>query len=81
MSGNQVCIEFLDTVNDRTKRYRRIAFGGHPNMDQGVTEHGELLDHIATRDVDGARQLLLRHIEHSRAAVKAAFIGWAKRAG
>jgi len=36
MSYNNVCIDLLELINDRTKRYRRIAFGGRTNFGQGV---------------------------------------------
>ncbi len=79
LSANQVCIEFLARIDDRTKRYRRIAFGGHANIAQGVTEHEQLLDRMAVGDVDGAQAMLIRHIGHSRDAVRSAFLGWEGR--
>jgi len=81
LSGNHVCIEFLGKIDDRTKRYRRIAFGGQSNIAQGVTEHEQILDRMAVKDADGARELLVLHIEHSRTAVKSAFRGWVNRTG
>jgi DNA-binding GntR family transcriptional regulator len=70
-----VCTEFLEMINARTKRYRRTAFGGKANIGQGVIEHEQILDRIASRDVEGAEELLALHIEHSRVAVKSAFRG------
>jgi DNA-binding GntR family transcriptional regulator len=75
-SGNHVCLEFLEAINDRTKRYRRIAFGWQSNIDQGISEHEQILDRIAARDAEGAQELLATHIEHSRIAVKSAFHKW-----
>jgi len=79
LSCNSICIEFLETINDRTQRYRRIAFGGQANIAHGITEHEEILNRIASKDTEGAKELLLDHIEHSRDAVKAAFLNWERR--
>jgi len=76
LSCNNVCIEFLETINGRTKRYRRIAFGGQADIDQGIADHEQILDRIASRDAQGAQELLVLHIEHSRRAVKSAFLSW-----
>ena len=76
MSRNNVCIDILELINDRMKRYRRIAFGGPANFGQGVMEHDQILDHISSRDVKGAQELLVNHIEHSRSVVKSDFLNW-----
>jgi DNA-binding GntR family transcriptional regulator len=81
LSSNDVCIEFLETINGRTKRYRRIAFGGQANIGQGVAEHEQIMDRIVSKDTEGAQALLVTHIEHSRSAVKSAFLNWERGAG
>lgn len=79
LSRNNVCVEFLNTVNDRTKRYRRIAFGDRTNIASGIAEHEQILDRIAAKDIEGAQKLLIDHIEHSRNAVKSAFLSWQRQ--
>jgi DNA-binding GntR family transcriptional regulator len=79
LSCNSICIEFLESINDRTQRYRSIAFGGRANIAHGITEHEHILDRIASKDTEGAKELLVDHIEHSRNAVKSAFLNWERR--
>lgn len=75
-SDDHVCLEFLESINARTKRYRRIAFRGQANIYQGVAEHERIMDRLDAGDSDGAIALITSHIEHSRNAVKLAFRNW-----
>lgn len=63
-SHNNVLIELLDTLWDRSDRYRRFteSFASDPGV---IEEHEVMLQTILRRDADGARQLMHSHIGHA----------------
>jgi DNA-binding GntR family transcriptional regulator len=60
-SHNNVLIEVLDTLWDRSDRYRRFTegFASAPTV---IEEHEAMLETILRRDVEGARELMNTHI-------------------
>jgi DNA-binding GntR family transcriptional regulator len=63
-SHNNVLIEVLDTLWDRSDRYRRFteAFASDPGT---IEEHETLLQTILSRNPDEARRLMHSHIGHA----------------
>ena len=79
LSKNRICVEFLETVYDRTKRYRRLAFDEHTSTRQGAEEHVRILEFFSDDDIEGAVHCLSSHIEQSRKAVRSAFERWSTK--
>jgi DNA-binding GntR family transcriptional regulator len=63
-SHNNVLIEMLDTLWDRSDRYRRFteSFASDPGV---IEEHEAMLQTILRRDAERARQLMHSHIGHA----------------
>jgi DNA-binding GntR family transcriptional regulator len=63
-SHNNVLIELLDTLWDRSDRYRRFteSFASDPGV---IEEHEVMLQTILRRDAEGARRLMHSHIGHA----------------
>jgi DNA-binding GntR family transcriptional regulator len=63
-SHNNVLIEMLDTLWDRSDRYRRFteSFASDPGV---IEEHEVMLQTILRRDAERARQLMHSHIGHA----------------
>jgi len=78
LSRNHICIEFLEIIYDRTKRYRRLAFDQHSNTRQGAVEHAKIFDFFAGGDINSAERCLIEHIAQSRKIVRAAFQQWSE---
>jgi DNA-binding GntR family transcriptional regulator len=67
-SHNNVLIEILDTLWDRSDRYRRftVGFASDPVV---IEEHETLLQTILRRDAEGARMLMHSHIGHATSMI------------
>ena len=60
-SHNDVLIEILDTLWDRSDRYRRFTKGFASDR-MVIEEHEALLEVVLSRDAAGARELMYAHI-------------------
>ena len=72
-SHNTVLIEILDTLWDRSDRYRRFteSFASDPEV---VDEHEAILQTILRRDAEGARRLMHSHIGQAVAMITDALL-------
>lgn len=78
LSGNQVGIQFLEEVLQRTTRYRRLSFSEPYRFRKGLQQHIQLVAALAKDDLDGARRLIRKHVDESRNYVLQAFRTWRK---
>jgi DNA-binding GntR family transcriptional regulator len=65
-SGNRVLTKILDSVYDRSERYRVLLLevpGDY--LDASVGDHRKLADMFATGDADGMRAMMLAHLTNS----------------
>ncbi|MGE3297709.1 MAG: GntR family transcriptional regulator [Porticoccaceae bacterium] len=70
-TGNRVLAGYLKDVNDHIHIVRRLDFTEAPRIEQTYQEHHEVVQRLLVRDIDGARQLLERHIRKSADVAKA----------
>jgi DNA-binding GntR family transcriptional regulator len=78
LSGNQVGIQFLEEVLQRTTRYRRLSFSEPYRFRKGLQQHIQLVAALGQGDLDGARRLIRKHVDESRNYVLQAFRTWRK---
>lgn len=78
LSGNQVGIQFLEEVLQRTTRYRRLSFSEPYRFRKGLQQHIQLVAALGKNDLDGARRLIRKHVDESRNYVLQAFRTWRK---
>ena len=79
MSGNQVGMQFLEDVLQRTTRYRRLSFSEPFRFREGLKQHLQLVSALAARQLDEARRLVRVHVDESRNYVLQAFRSWQRR--
>lgn len=70
-TGNGVLAAYLKDVNDHIHIVRRLDFTDLTRVEQTYREHHEVVQCVLARDLDGARQLLERHIRKSADVAKA----------
>lgn len=70
-TGNAVLAGYLKDVNDHIHIVRRLDFTDATRIEQTYQEHHEVVQRLLARDIDGARQLLERHIRKSADVAKA----------
>lgn len=70
-TGNAVLAGYLKDVNDHIHIVRRLDFTDPTRIEQTYREHHEVVQRLLARDVDGAKQLLQRHIRKSAEVAKA----------
>lgn len=70
-TGNAVLAGYLKDVNDHIHIVRRLDFTDPTRIEQTYREHHEVVQCLLARDVDGAKQLLQRHIRKSAEVAKA----------
>lgn len=70
-TGNAVLAGYLKDVNDHIHIVRRLDFTDATRIEQTYQEHHEVVQRLLARDIDGARQLLERHIRKSAEVAKA----------
>lgn len=70
-SHNQVMVQLLDGLWDRSDRYRRLGLtlppGGEPRTRE-LDEHRQIADHVIAGDGDAAAALMTAHIDNSLTA-------------
>ncbi len=69
-AGNTVLASYLKDVNDHIHIVRRLDFTDPARIEQTYAEHHEILQRLLARDVDAAKNLLLRHIRKSADVAK-----------
>lgn len=72
-AGDETGLELVRQLRSRAERYVRMWSGGsgiHRVVDTG-REHRELIDLVASRDAEAAREAVERHIRHTREQVVA----------
>ena len=77
-SHNDILIEALDGLWDKTDRYRRLALQderGGAARDLKAEEHALLVDRIASGDSEGAAELMRAHVETSLGAIAVRTLG------
>ena len=79
MSGNQVGLQFLEDVLQRTTRYRRLSFSEPFRFREGLKQHLQLVSALAARKLDEARRLVRVHVDQSRNYVLQAFRSWQRQ--
>jgi DNA-binding GntR family transcriptional regulator len=72
-SKNDVLIEVLEALWDRSDRYRRFTRGIADRSDT-VAEHDALAQAVLARDADKAEQLMLSHLEAAQAVITKAVV-------
>jgi len=72
-SHNDVLTDILDTLWDRSDRYRRFTegFASAPTV---IDEHEAMLESILRRDCEGARELMYAHIGQAAALITDALL-------
>lgn len=70
-AGNAVLAGYLKDVNDHIHIVRRLDFTDPERIGPTYREHHEILQYLLKGDVDGARELLERHIRRSADVAKA----------
>ncbi|MCL4761724.1 MAG: GntR family transcriptional regulator [Burkholderiales bacterium] len=76
LSGNAVGIQFLEDIHQRTTRYRRLSFAKPYRFKEGLRQHWEIVEALASQDVDKACRILQDHVDRSRNYVMQAFRSW-----
>lgn len=70
-TGNAVLAGYLKDVNDHIHIVRRLDFTDPDRIEPTYREHHDILLQLLKGDVDGARELLERHIRRSADVAKA----------
>lgn len=61
-SGNEVLIRILDSLHDRSGRYRMILVGSEQSVAEAESEHHEIVDAFRRRDGRRLRRLSRAHL-------------------
>ncbi|MGH9676777.1 MAG: GntR family transcriptional regulator [Candidatus Acidiferrum sp.] len=64
--GNQTLLKQLEAINERLLVFRMIDFEATNRVKNTCAQHLEILERIAARDANGAREALRRNIEDGR---------------
>jgi len=65
-SHNPLLVVLLDSIRDVMQEVR-LRVTSHPYLRQTVIpDHAHILERVAARDVEGARQAMVAHLEHAR---------------
>lgn len=71
LSNNKTAVGILSQLNDHIHRYRQlIPSRNEDRLKDAYEEHQKILDHIAARNPEAAKDAAQTHIEHSLEAVK-----------
>jgi len=76
LSGNLVGINFLETVAQRTTRYRRLSFAHPYRFMEGSAQHWKILQALDQGKISKAKDLLRTHVHASREYALQAFRNW-----
>ncbi|MFF5723282.1 GntR family transcriptional regulator [[Kitasatospora] papulosa] len=70
-AGNEILSRLYDQLRDRQLRMGVAVMEAHPGrIAANITEHGELLDAIRAGDVEGAAQVVRRHVSRVKVLVR-----------
>ncbi len=65
-SHNPLLVVLLDSIRDVMQEVR-LRVTNHPYLRQTVIpDHARILDRVTVRDLEGARQAMVAHLEHAR---------------
>lgn len=70
-AGNKILVNYLNDVNEHIHIVRRLDFTDVTRVEQTYAEHHEIVQRLLARDLEAAKQLLLRHIRKSADVAKA----------
>jgi DNA-binding GntR family transcriptional regulator len=70
-SHNEVLINTLDALWDRSDRYRLFT-KGFARTEQVIAEHEQLKELVLSRDEEGAARLMLSHVQQAKALLEQA---------
>ena len=76
LSGNEVGMQFLEEVLQRTTRYRRLSFSAPYRFREGLKQHQQLMQAFASGDTEKACRVAHKHVDESRKYVLQAFKAW-----
>ncbi|MGH2766231.1 MAG: GntR family transcriptional regulator [Actinomycetota bacterium] len=62
-AGSTWLLHVIGTIWDHTERYRRLALQWGADPEDLGRQHGEMLDSLGDRDLDGAIEAVRRHFE------------------
>jgi DNA-binding GntR family transcriptional regulator len=69
--GNAVCLDFLNKMDTKIKRYVYIGMLHKDRQKVATQEHFEILRHVLDRDADGAERAIRSHIYNGLACCDA----------
>lgn len=74
-SGNEVLVRILDSLHDRSTRYRLLLVASDEDVEVAYREHREILDALRCADGEALAKLTRLHLEASRATMAVAVAG------
>jgi len=69
LSGNRRLVQLLTQLLSESERLTNFGMLSHPQSEQTVGEHQKLLEALANKDSDSARQIMEEHIRATREMV------------
>jgi DNA-binding GntR family transcriptional regulator len=68
-SGNQICAQFIQSLNTRIYMFRRMSLASEGRVDAMMAEVERILDAATRRDGDALRNACIAHVDAACAAV------------
>lgn len=67
--NNRVCVSFLQTLDERIARYKRVSISGKGRQRQALAEHREIMGFMLDKDGESAEEAMKSHIMNSSGVV------------